>query len=93
MSSRDTQTLINELSKTSATRQPLTITRGGRPIATVVSIEDFREFEAEREKRLNSLKIELDNILALVRSRLKNRLSPAELEAQLEAHRQNISKK
>lgn len=93
MSSRDTQTLINELSKTSATRQPLTITRGGRPIATVVPIEDFREFEAEREKRLNSLKIEFDNILALVRSRLKNRLSPAELEAQLEAHRQNISKK
>ncbi|MEW5958201.1 MAG: type II toxin-antitoxin system prevent-host-death family antitoxin [Chloroflexota bacterium] len=90
MSSKDKQSIIDELTRTGSTKQPLTITCCGQPIAVVLPVEDFRTFQAEREEKLKTLRIEFNGVLRLIRNRLKNRLSPIELEAQLAAHRQKI---
>jgi len=83
------KSLIDELSKASSTRQSIAITRQGKPVAIVFSIDDYTQFQIEREEELKNLKTELNDILSLIRSRLNNQ-GLADLEAQLAAHRKKI---
>ena len=89
MYSKTKQALINELAKVSRAKYPVTFTQKGKPVAVLLPIEDHQEFCAECEEKLEQLKIELNGIFALIRSRLKHQ-RPEEIETQLAAHRQKI---
>jgi hypothetical protein len=89
MDSKIKQALIKGLSKASSATYPVTFKQKGKTVAVLIPIEDNQEFCAEREEKLEQLKIELNGILTLIRSRLKHQQS-AEIETQLAAHRQKI---
>ncbi len=89
MDSRTKQALINELSKVSSAKHPITFKQKGKTVTVILPIEDHQEFSAECEEKLEQLKIELNGILALIRSRLKHQRRE-EIETQLAAHRQKI---
>jgi len=89
MDRKTKQTLIDELSKASATNHPVTIKHKDKSLAVILPIEDYEKFQAEREERLQKLKLELNGILALVRS-YTGRQSLDEIEARLTALRQTI---
>lgn len=82
MDSKVKQDIINEISKTLLNSRPLTVEYKGRALATILPIEDYQEFQTQREEVLKSLEKELNSILDLIRSHTQ-RQSLAEVEAQL----------
>ncbi|MFC1975258.1 type II toxin-antitoxin system prevent-host-death family antitoxin [Chloroflexota bacterium] len=89
MDEKTKQVLIDTLAKVSDTDRPVTIKYKDKPLAVVLSVEDYQKFQAEREQKLIRLKQELDGILTLVRS-YTHRQSLEEVEARLAALRQEI---
>jgi len=89
MYSKAKQALINELAKASRAKYPVTFKQKGKPVAVLFPIKDRQEFCTEREEKLEQLKMELNSILASIRSRLKHQRRE-EIETQLAAHRQKI---
>jgi prevent-host-death family protein len=89
MKKRTRQALIDELSQACKADRPVTIKHKGKPIAVVLPVEDYQEFQAGREKKLEKLKAEMKGILTLIRSRTKHQLLE-EVETELKALRQKI---
>jgi PHD/YefM family antitoxin component YafN of YafNO toxin-antitoxin module len=89
MNNKVKKSLVDTLSIASSKEQSVTILRQGRPVAVVLSNDDYTQFEIDRAERLKNLQTELTGILSLIRSRLNNQ-GLAALEAQLAAHRKKI---
>ena len=82
MDSKVKQDIINQISKTLLNSRPLTVEYKGRALATILPVEDYQEFQIEREEILQNLEKELNGILDLIRSHTQ-RQSLTEVEAQL----------
>lgn len=89
MDSNVKQAIINEISNTLITNRPLTLKYQDRAVATILPVEDYQKFQAEREEKLKELKTELGSILNLICSYTRHQ-SLAELEAELLTLRHNI---
>jgi prevent-host-death family protein len=81
--------IISELAKASSSDHPITINYKGKPLAIVLSPADYQKLQAEREEKMQGLKVKLNGILALIRSHTQER-TLEEIEAQLAALRQEI---
>ncbi len=88
MDKKAKQALVQEFTKASSTNDPVAIKHNGAPIAVVYPVGDPQKFQAERDQQFQKLKIELNHILAFIRSRIKQ--LPEEVEAQLASYRQEI---
>jgi hypothetical protein len=88
MNQKAKQALIEKFTKASTVNDLVTIKHNGTPIALVYPIDTPQKFQAERDREFRKLKIELDHLLAFVRSRIKQ--APEEVEAELATHRQKI---
>jgi PHD/YefM family antitoxin component YafN of YafNO toxin-antitoxin module len=83
------QFLIDRFSKVSASDPAVTLDHEGKPVAVVLSAEDYQKFQHKREEKLQTLKTELQGILSMIRTQTRRR-SLAEVEASLAALKQQI---
>lgn len=81
--------ILKEFTKASTTESMVTINHKDKPVAVILPVATYQQFQAQQEKNLEELKAKLDSLLTFVRS-YTQRKSLEEIEAQIAALRQKI---
>ncbi len=81
--------ILEELTKASNTESTVTVSHNDKPVALILPVVTYQQFQAEQEKSLEELKVKLDRLLAFVQSYTR-RKTIEELEAQIAALREKI---
>ncbi len=81
--------ILKELTKASTTESIVTVSHNDKPVALILPVVTYQQFQAEQEKSLEELKVKLDGLLAFVQSYTR-RKSLEEVEAQIAALRETI---
>ena len=81
--------ILQEITKASTTESIVTVSHNDKPVALILPVVSYQQFQAEQEKSLEELKVKLDSLLAFVRTYTR-RKSIEEVEAQIAALRETI---
>lgn len=81
--------ILQEITKASTTESIVTVSHNDKPVALILPVVSYQQFQAEQEKSLEELKVKLDSLLAFVRTYTR-RKSIEEVEAQIAALRKEI---
>src|SRR5262245_52154310 len=81
--------ILKEFTKASTTESIVTVSHKDKPVAVILPVVTYQQFQAQREKSLQELRTKLESLLTLVRT-YTQRKSMEEIEAQLAVLRQTI---
>jgi PHD/YefM family antitoxin component YafN of YafNO toxin-antitoxin module len=81
--------ILKEFTKASSTESMVTVSHKDKPVAVILPVVTYQQFQAQREKSLEELRTKLNSLLTLVQSYTR-RKSVEEVEADLAALRQKI---
>jgi hypothetical protein len=81
--------ILQEITKASTTESIVTVSHDDKPVALILPVVSYQQFQADQEKSLEELKVKLDSLLAFVRTYTR-RKSIEEVEAQIAALRETI---
>jgi PHD/YefM family antitoxin component YafN of YafNO toxin-antitoxin module len=81
--------ILEELTKASTTESMVTVSHKDKPVAVILPVVTYQQFQAQREKNLEELRAKLDSLLTFVRTHTR-RKSVEEIEAHIATLRQKI---
>lgn len=81
--------ILEELTKASTTESMVTVSHKDKPVAVILPVVTYQQFQAQREKNSKELRAKLEGLLAFVRTYTR-RQSVEEIENHITTLRQKI---